>query len=423
MAKELDDVSLQQEQMLRILALRREPCPLLFPPYASTAQIQESLRPEELLLIYVRSGRELHAFMLSADKYATWPVGTPAQIKQTLSKLLQAIGNHDENAALNADQFARTDWQPLAEKLRDQLIQRQQFGFWNRYERLIVVPDDLVWHVPFELLPIPTQGDAGNQESVPLISKIKVRYAPTAALSIADPRPDPPRGVTPVVVGELFPRNPEATQDQFNEWAGSLSELEALPKRLPASPGLLRASWNRLVVLDDLDNRRYPDHAWSPVNTEKAADGGQLQRWLQLPWGGPEEIILPGFHTAAEDGLRKADDGRALFLASMGLMATGAKTVLLSRWRTGGQTSFSMLREYLQERHDMPPAQAWQRAVLMVRKTEVDAELEPRVNNTGQQELTADHPFFWSGYLLLDRSEREDEPPRAAAREQRLRVK
>ena len=39
--------------------------------------------------------------------------------------------------------------------------------------------------------------------------------------------------------------------------------------------------------------------------------GGTLADWLALPWGGPELIVLPGFHTAAEDGLRKPRRGRA----------------------------------------------------------------------------------------------------------------
>jgi hypothetical protein len=338
--------------------------------------------------------------------------------------MLRAIGNHDENAAVKADQLERTDWQPLAEKLRDQLIQRQQFGFWNRFERLVVVPDDIVWHVPFELLPIPAGTNGGSNKTMPLISKIKVSYVPTAALSLADPRPEPRRRTTPVLVGRLFPRNPQATQDQFNEWMDTLPGLEALPNHLPAPSGILRATWDRLVVLDDLDNRRQSNHEWSPAKTDKTAADSQLRRWMQLPWGGPQEVLLPGFHTAAEDGLRQADDGTALFLASTGLMATGAKTVLLSRWRTGGQTSFSMLREYLQERQDLPPAQAWQRAVLMVRKTGVDAELEPRVNyGAAEVEITAEHPFFWSGYLLFDRSKREEKPARAAARENRRDVK
>jgi tetratricopeptide (TPR) repeat protein len=343
LAKQLHEVSEQQEQLLYRLALKREASPFLFPPIVKTETIQQQLRPDELLLIYVKSGTNLHAFMLSADKYASWKVDSPEQIKQTLVKLYKTLGNQDANAAINADQFQRMDWRPLARQLCDQLIQRQQFGFWNRYERLVVVPDDIVWHVPFELLLVPEQA-AGNgaaaadgiDASVPLITKTKIRYVPTASLSIPDTRPEPRLQNTPVVVGELYPRHGEQTREQFAEWQASFTNLQPLPEKLPAASGILRTVWDRLVVLDDLDNRRHDNHSWSPAAMDKPTAADEINQWLKLPWGGPQEILLPGFHTAAEDGLRKPDDGQAIFLASTALMATGAKTILLSRWRTGG---------------------------------------------------------------------------------------
>jgi hypothetical protein len=215
------------------------------------------------------------------------------------------------------------------------------------------------------------------------------------------------------VVGALYPRGGEQTREQFAEWQTSLAELQPLPEKLPAASGILRTVWDRLVVLNDLDNRRHENdnYTWSPAAMDKPTSADQLNQWMKLPWGGPQEILLPGFHTAAEDGLRKPDNGQAIFLASTALMATGAKTILLSRWRTGGQTSFSLLREYLQERQDLTPVQAWQRAVLIVQRTRVDTELEPRINvpRNFDAEMTAENPFFWAGYLLFDRG--EDSPP------------
>ena len=49
--------------------------------------------------------------------------------------------------------------------------------------------------------------------------------------------------------------------------------------------------------------------------------------------------MLPGFHTAAEDALKRMNrvlPGNDMFLAVCGLMANGSRTLLLSRWRTGG---------------------------------------------------------------------------------------
>jgi hypothetical protein len=42
----------------------------------------------------------------------------------------------------------------------------------------------------------------------------------------------------------------------------------------------------------------------------------------------------------------------------------------------------------------------------------LDAQNEPRLKgleNTGEA-LTADHPFFWAGYLLVDTSPRPEKP-------------
>ena len=108
-----------------------------------------------------------------------------------------------------------------------------------------------------------------------------------------------------------------------------------------------------------------------------ARRGALLSDWLQLPWGGPDVVILPGYHTAAEDAMKRVGrnlSGNDVFLSVCGLMANGARTVLLSRWRSGGQTSFDLVREFAQELSDTTPADAWQRAVMLT----VDSRLEPR---------------------------------------------
>ena len=63
---------------------------------------------------------------------------------------------------------------------------------------------------------------------------------------------------------------------------------------------------------------------------------------MNLPWGAPEQVILPGFHTRASSSLKQGGDGDELFLASCALLASGTRTALLSSWRTGGQTSFEL---------------------------------------------------------------------------------
>ena len=83
------------------------------------------------------------------------------------------------------------------------------------------------------------------------------------------------------------------------------------------------------------------------------------------------------------------------------MMAGGARTILLTRWRTGGRTNLELVREFTQELSQSPAAEAWGRALSAPHEAPLDAENEPRLRGLEQEgELaTANHPFFWAGYL------------------------
>ncbi len=73
------------------------------------------------------------------------------------------------------------------------------------------------------------------------------------------------------------------------------------------------------------------------------------------------------------------------------------------------------MREFVQELPHESAASAWQRSVELARASELDPNAEPRVKASSADDvITADHPFFWAGYLLADtgyRPNKEDEPP------------
>ena len=71
--------------------------------------------------------------------------------------------------------------------------------------------------------------------------------------------------------------------------------------------------------------------------------------------------------------------GNEIFLSLCGMMSTGTRTILLSRWRSGGQTSLDLVREFTQELPHTTPADAWQRAVQVVSNSPLNIEAEPRV--------------------------------------------
>ncbi len=399
-AAELEEVSARQEAIFGEIALRREYCPLVFPPFHTTNEIQEHLQEGQLALVYVNTARGLYGFMLSSDSYANWQVAKPAQLRRDFARLLKAFGLTSENAVVSIDQLQDDGWQALADSVFRGLIDRGQAGFWNTHDELLIIPDGLLWYLPFEALPANEEG----QPYEPLISKIRLRYLPTAGMICQIPAPRKRQPRTAVVLGKLFPKDDaELSQEQARDMQEIVPGLELLPPRLSADTGLLRTAWDRLLVLDDIDDTRAGGLAWSPGRIDEGRPGSTLGRWLAFPWGGPQQILLPGFHTATESGLKKSGTGDEVFLAATTLMGTGAETVLISRWRTGGQSSYDLMREFLQEEPQGTPAEAWQRSLQVLRETEFNPNSEPRVSPTkGAAPLSAAHPFFWAGYMLLD---------------------
>jgi hypothetical protein len=311
------------------------------------------------------------------------------------------MGNLDNNKSVTTELLSDTAWQTSARLLLDQLIEKRQHGFWDRFQQLTIVPDDLLWYYPFETLQIPV----GDQNQ-PLASKIQIRYLPTASLLVPDRRGHRPLNRTAVVLGRLFPSDePQVATDALVELEGAIPDVAPLRSPPPGPTGVYRSVWDRLVVLDEIDDYARGPLAWSPAQVDQGKPESGLARWLELPWGGPEQIVLPGFKTAAAGSLKRVPDGGDMFLSITTLMAAGARTILISRWRTGGKTSVDLVREFLRELPEAGAVQAWQQSVERLRQTQLEPEREPRLSvsaSAARAPMMADHPFFWSGYMLVD---------------------
>ncbi len=295
------------------------------------------------------------------------------------------------------------------------LLKDSPADFSQTFEELVVVPDGILWYLPFEALQVTV---AGQPQS--LISRFHIRYAPTLSLCTPLGPARTPRGNTAVVVGKLYSRDADnAAKAAFEQLSGVVNGAVALRTPSPAPSAIYGTLFHRLIVFDDLVLSDQDPYGWVLAPIDKSKAGATLADWLALPWGGPQVVILPGFHTAAEDGLKRLHrglPGSEIFLSVCGLMANGARTILLSRWRSGGQTTYDLVREFVQELPNGSASDAWQRAVLLSMDSHVNFSGEPRVKRTSTDDDApkASHPFFWAGYMLIDSGsalEKSDEPP------------
>jgi len=418
---ELQTLCNQQEVMLKAIALRRVPADLVFPPSPTIEDVQKQLRNGAALLSFYVGSRGTYGFLMTDDKFGYWPLTSTPEMLKRLTAMLQGLGNFDENKQLRPADLASTAWQAPSRELFDMLTRDSKADLPYGFEELVVVPDGWLWYVPFEALPASPQGAAPE----PLIELVRMRYAPTLGLAVGDARPRLDRGRALVTVGKLHPRDDETVAETaFAELSQSMPQSESLrPKtKLQAPAAALVSLADRFVSYTDLMpplSGAY--YQWNPVVGDRAAPAGSLADWVRLPWHGPEHVALPGFHTAAENSLKTISPDEAgydLFLSTTGLMASGARTVLISRWRTGGRTSFDLVREFMQELPYASAAKSWQRAVRITQQSPISPDLEPRIAiDSDGAAPTPEHPFFWAGYLVVDTGSEPAVAPADAANE------
>ena len=264
-----------------------------------------------------------------------------------------------------------------------------------------------MWYVPFETLSV----DAGGKRR-PLVALTDrtVRYAPTAALGLPIAGNRKADAETLVLLGKLSAwQDASATRNAMTRLSEQVPGLKSItPSQVTRSPALYAKFVPQLIVLNEVAPPQQ-HHDWVPVAGAKEMPGTLFSDWLRLPWGGPGLVVLPGYHTAAENAMQNRDDGNELFVPLTALLSCGAETVIISRWQPGGRTACDQIGGYLKNAKDetLTSAQAWQRASLQIAGSKLVAGEEPRIKGTSAEkaavDVRANHPFFWGALLLCDR--------------------
>jgi CHAT domain-containing protein len=399
--EELQAKTAQQEIILRQLALERQDCELVFPPLKSPQQVQAELAEGQAILSFLETSQHVHAFLLTKQDVIAWQLElSPQQVAARLRDLLEHWGNHTANSPLTHRDLEDDRWRESAQRLFVNLTSGSKVEFSNIKE-LIVVPDGELWYLPFEALLMP------DDSTQPLAARMRVRYSPTAGLAVGDTRKR--RFGRTVIMPDRAqsPDQKHAEAEHLSQFSDAVPDAEVLHGRLPSELTLLAPCVDQLVVEHEIHVTGDP-YQWSPMPGDGKHPSGTLADWLALPWGGPDQVVLLGFHTPAERPAKSASANQVppaneLFLSLCGLMAAGPRTVFISRWRTHGQTNYDLMREFVRELPHATASEAWQRAMLAVTGKPLSPEKEPRLKKEhGAEVPSAAHPFFWAGLMLTD---------------------
>ncbi len=409
-----------REELLLVMALSPVPAVTLFPPLRTTEELQRSLAPGQGLVVFHTAGGNLFGFQVNRQTAHLWQLGEAALVQRALADWLRLLGNYSANREIAGEELASDKWREAAERMYQAVFGTARLDLAKTTD-LVIVPDSWLWYLPFEAL-MPAGGAKDPQPGAMLIERMPMHYGPTAALAVGDRRTFRPTRHTGIVANTLA-----AAEAKAGSEAAQLKGLEDTvkgPVRLVpplVQPGfVLVPLLDQLVVIDDVEASRNDAYAWSPLPKARGRSTDSLGAWMGLPYEGPERIVMTGWPTAAETGLKGSRRGDAaaasapgseIFQSVCALMASGARTVLVSRWRTGGQMNLQLVREFVQELEHSPADVAWQRSVMLARETPLDATQEPRLKRLaeGLEPPGADHPFFWAGYMLVDTGTRVGE--------------
>lgn len=424
---DLETLSLAQEAMLRPMALTRTQTSNVFPPMMKLEQIRKELPEKTAMLVFTESLGILYGFLIDNRNLTMWPILQEPKadsLQKLITDYLLALGNRDINYPLTIKELTDPNgkWKETGSKLLNRLLGNESRPV--HFTELVIVPTGQLWYVPFESLSVKI-----GEEYRPLIAAgrepLTIRYAPTASLGVPRKTGRSVSANTLVVYGKFVSKDdPSVALNAIDRYVkAGIPQLVPMPavsnEPFPSSASAFATQIKQLLVLDDIPiaSNTLP-LSWSPFNGDKMKLKNPVASWLMLPWGGPELIILPGFHTPAEfslktprTGAKPIMNGEDLFLSAMALQACGAKTILMSRWRTGGRSSYDLVEEFLKNYSSMTSTESWRQAMMTVGGETLHLDEEPRVRSeTGTEPPMANHPFFWGAFILIDRGDVPENP-------------
>jgi CHAT domain-containing protein len=413
--KSLGRIVGEQEKNLRIMALIRDPAELAFPQPLSIPEIQQRLQPGQIIVSFLRAGQLYYVMKLSRERYTIEGQIQARAFEQKIMQLTRALQVGEKSAVHAPEVFLDDQWRQLATEISAMIFARTQPQAIEELEEIVFVPDGKAWYLPMEILQLGTAG-----ASVNLNKKVRVRYAPLAALGVPDERTSSRFRRSAVVVDRNFLRDDEARMAQgLADLNAAIPEIVTLNQNLAGPSALLAATLDQLIVWHLSSEKTRNAFDFSPLQFDEDRSGSDLRSWMMLPWQGVDRMILSGVSSSIEGSSRSRADGAELFLASTALMASGTRTLLISRWRVGGQSCLDLTREFAMQLGKQSAARAWQRSLDLFTQSELDQAAEPRIQEKLlDQPLKGEHPFFWAGYMLVDNGhepQREEETPQPPA--------
>jgi len=400
------------ESLLNLQSVSRSTLSRYQLPAVNPKLLQQQLAPEDVVLCFVVTNRQVYGAAISPNQIELWQVDQLDLVRNKLNQLLNELGLIRQQGIRSSIPITSpiAPWRKHAIELRDLLVPLAAQDLITTSKRLIVSPSAQLWYVPFELLP-----DSGAAGSPPWIAARSVAYLPTLGSLPLAFAPAPAIRETVGIANNFFSADKTLNEQQVDALVGSIPNSQKLilsPKlNVPSSQWLgLRA--DQIWVASDIDHTR---GGWETILMPVGANRPlPMARMLELPHAAPRQWLLPGLRTSMQN-MPQLLDGNDIFLPACTLLTSGTRSAVISRWSVGGLSTQRMLQRTLEELHSgETTSAALRRSVIALWDEEFLTTSEPILATTGRDtaDLTSgQHPLLWSGYMCLGDTARQPPPP------------
>ena len=393
----------ENENLLHLHALKRRPLDRFVPFTGSVAKIQAALDEDDLTLGFVCTGGRLYGTAITKNKSQTWSSTDLPQIEEQIKTLLAEIGLATPSK-VTPSQVTAADatWRETIKKLYGKLLPANIQAMVVEADRIIVVPDGMLWYLPFEMLPASQRVVHSNW-----LAHHAVAYLPTLGSLPLINMPVPKVERTLHAAASFFSQDKSINESLTEKLTAGITggqRFEITTKNHSPFAHWSRLMIEQLVVTAKIEPAQRPmETNFLPLDLSHAA---QLGSWVETPCRAPARLILPGYQTSAASN--NLHDGQELMMPACSLLYSGTRTALLSRWGVGGRSSQVVLSRYLKELDRESPSVAWQRAAVAFWADEFLIAEEPALLPSGKESaplVSGQHPKLWSGYIMIGDSQ------------------
>jgi hypothetical protein len=382
-------LSTTQESLLWAASASPLAIPASFPSRLDLPTLRKSMQSNDAVVMFGVLDQSVVGFIVTPKGTQSWRVAEESGWFNGLNAMLAAIGTGG-----NVDQ---PNLKKLLIGLRSVLLPDEIWSVLQRHERWIIVPDESLWQLPMELMPI----DA-TRSYVPAISNHAICYSPTLGCIPQLIQPGTVTASSPLVLhsADFWGKERASTSSLMERAVSLIPKSQAVD--IASSQSLPPARYAKLATDRVVSLTINP---WNDPNTfvtgiDRTPGFATLAGWNQLPWGMPREQWFFGAQCVFDPSTTTGDEWLRLSLAMIG---QGTRHIVVSRWHVGGESTCTLLQSLQDGLEGTTFSRAWQRAVANLSIEEFDVSTEPSLQGFQMlaERVSGSLPKFWAGTMSI----------------------